>query len=228
MARPWKSFLAYYQNFTTASFEYQVNFGGRIVPSKRAASAIPLQMTKALPKEEVFFRYRDTEAEEVEPYALSKEGQEESRNEIEEVTQERLAAGETLDALENLLRRGERDIPMVIHPLPWDDEEPPPEGRALRKLPPPESAVKAEPEAKTCKTRRRWQEVHRVRHPISSMYRGELRKFALRRRLWRHLDEVVDVETLAIDDGEDEAEDLLSGNNPEELWRDEPLFRTHA
>ena len=39
------------------------------------------------------------------------------------------------------------DIPMVIHPLPWDDEEPPPEGRALRKLPPPESAVKAEPEA---------------------------------------------------------------------------------
>ena len=29
-------------------------------------SAIPLQMTKALPKEEVFFRYRDTEAEEVE------------------------------------------------------------------------------------------------------------------------------------------------------------------
>ena len=100
VARPWKSFLASYQNFTTASFEYQVNFGGRIVPSKRAASAIPLQMTKALPKEEVFFRYRDTEAEEVERYALSKEGQEESRNEIEEVAQERLAAGETLSALE--------------------------------------------------------------------------------------------------------------------------------
>ena len=57
-------------------------------------------MTKALPKEEAFFRYRGTEAEEVEPYALSKERQEESRNEIEEVTQERRAAGETLDALE--------------------------------------------------------------------------------------------------------------------------------
>ena len=57
-------------------------------------------MTKALFKEEVFFRYRDTEAEEVERYALSKEGQEESRNEIEEVTQERRAAGETLNALE--------------------------------------------------------------------------------------------------------------------------------
>ncbi|CAK9027294.1 unnamed protein product, partial [Durusdinium trenchii] len=110
----------------------------------------------ALPKEEAFFRYRGTEAEEVEPYALSKERQEESRNEIEEVTQERRAAGETLDALEGEPAPkphnkrgsgGEMDIPMVIHPSPWDDEEPPPEGRALRKLPPPESAVKAEPEA---------------------------------------------------------------------------------
>ena len=71
VARPWKSFLAYYQNFTTASFEYQVNFGGRIAPSKRAASVIPLQMTKALPKEEVFFRCRGTEAEEVERCAGS-------------------------------------------------------------------------------------------------------------------------------------------------------------
>ena len=41
LARPWKSFLAYYQNFTAASFEYQVNFGGRIVPSKRAARCYP-------------------------------------------------------------------------------------------------------------------------------------------------------------------------------------------
>ena len=153
VARSWKSFLAYYQNFTTASFEYQVNFGGGIVPSKRAASAIPLQMTKALPKEEVFFRYRDTEAEEVERYALSKEGQKESLQEIKEVNQERQAAGETLAVLEGepapqapqqgvpsegLQTRpvlaehagergsgGEMDVPMVIHPLPWDDEEPP-------------------------------------------------------------------------------------------------------
>ena len=166
-------------------------------------------MTKALPKEEVFFRYRDTEAEEVERYAPSKEGQEESRNEIEEVTQERLAAGETLDALE-ICSGGERDIPMVIHPLPWDDEEPPPEGRALRKLPPPESAVKAEPEAK----RARHGEgaggsSSSASHQLNVQRRVE--KVCIEEETMRHLDEVVDVETLAIDDGEDEAEDLLSG-----------------
>ena len=38
---------------------------------QRAASVIPLQMTKALPKEEVFFRCRGTEAEEVERCAGS-------------------------------------------------------------------------------------------------------------------------------------------------------------
>ena len=74
-------------------------------------------MTKALPKEEAFFRYRGTEAEEVEPYALSKERQEESRNEIEEVTQERRAAGETLTA-----RDGEHSSTAPQHEVP---SEPP-------------------------------------------------------------------------------------------------------
>ena len=40
--RPWPKFLAYYQNFNTYSWEYQVNFGGRIVPSKRAVGPMPL------------------------------------------------------------------------------------------------------------------------------------------------------------------------------------------
>ena len=30
--RPWRNFGAYYQNFATHTFEYQINFGGRIVP----------------------------------------------------------------------------------------------------------------------------------------------------------------------------------------------------
>ena len=253
VARPWRSFLAYYQNFTTASFEYQVNFGGRIVPSKRAASAIPLQMTKALPKEEVFFRYRDTEAEEVERYALSKEGREESRNEIEEVTQERLAAGETLNALEGEPAPqapqhevpsggmqtppvpaeqtgargsgGEEDVPMVIPPLPWEEKEPTPEGRALRKLPPPASAVKAEPEAKRAR--------HGEGAGVSSSSKTHqlnverrVEKVCLEEETMYHLDEVVDVEALAIEDGEDEVEDLSPGAIPEELWSDEPPFRT--
>ena len=39
--RPWTGFLSYYQNFETASWEYQTNFGGRIIPTKRAG--IPLR-----------------------------------------------------------------------------------------------------------------------------------------------------------------------------------------
>ena len=61
-----------------------LNFCGRIVPSKRAASAVPLQLGPAPPRDEIIFRYRDEEAEEVERYALSKEGLEESQREIDE------------------------------------------------------------------------------------------------------------------------------------------------
>ena len=82
--RPWKNFGACYQNFATFTYEYQINFGGRIVPSKRAASAVPLQLGPAPPRDEILFRYRDEEAEEVERYALSKEGLEESQREIDE------------------------------------------------------------------------------------------------------------------------------------------------
>ena len=41
-----------------------------------------------------------------------------------------------------------------------------------------------------------------------------------------HLDEVVDVETLAVDDDQEEEEDLKPGAIPDALWSDEPLSRT--
>ena len=67
-------FLSYYQNFETASWEYQTNFGGRIIPTKRAVTGIPLR-TGAMPAlESVFFKYKDEDAEEVKRYAQSKEG----------------------------------------------------------------------------------------------------------------------------------------------------------
>ena len=48
--RPWSKYLAYYSNIGTQSWEYQVNFGGRVVPSKRAAGPLPIQAPmKALP-----------------------------------------------------------------------------------------------------------------------------------------------------------------------------------
>ena len=41
-----------------------------------------------------------------------------------------------------------------------------------------------------------------------------------------HLDEVVDVETLMIDEGQEDIEDLGPGALPEELWSDHPLTNT--
>ena len=87
------------------------------------------------------------------------------------------------------------DVRMVIHPLAWDDEEPPPEGRALRKLPPPKSAVKAEPEAK------------RARHGEGAggssssashqlTVKRRVQEVCIEEETMYHLDEVVDVETL--------------------------------
>ena len=41
-----------------------------------------------------------------------------------------------------------------------------------------------------------------------------------------HLDEVVDVETMAMEEGEEDVEDLKPGSIPEELWSDAPLTKT--
>ena len=242
-------FLSYYQNFETASWEYQTNFGGRIIPTKRAATGIPLR-TGAMPAmESVFFKYKDEDAEEVKRYAKSKEGVAEHEQEIEEVRQERElhSAAEGLPApsapqidepntgLATPPAPGEQsegrgpggDIPVVIPPLPWEEEESvPPEGRVLRKLPPPSSAVRVEPDSK----RLRISEPEREGQPSSTS-----RPTMIERRVERvhvggedlcHLDEMVDVETLMIDEGQEDIEDLGPGALPEELWSDHPLTNT--
>ena len=44
-----KKNLMCYKGFTAYSWEYQQNFGGRIVPSKRMASMVGMPMSQALP-----------------------------------------------------------------------------------------------------------------------------------------------------------------------------------
>ena len=45
-----KEYLGCFQNFTADSWEYQQNFGGRIVPSKRLASMVGAQLSVPLPE----------------------------------------------------------------------------------------------------------------------------------------------------------------------------------
>ena len=45
-----KEYLACFQNFTAYSWEYQQNFGGRIVPSKRLASMVGAQINVPFPE----------------------------------------------------------------------------------------------------------------------------------------------------------------------------------
>ena len=71
--RPWTRFLAYYMGFSSASWEFQTNFGGRIVPTKRAIGAQTLRNGPLPPLETFTYRYRDLEAEEVENYARNYE-----------------------------------------------------------------------------------------------------------------------------------------------------------
>ena len=83
--RPWSKYLGYYSNFVTQSWEYQVNFGGRVVPSKRAAGPLPIQVPMKAVPDAILFKHRDEEAETVQNYAKSKEGMEEHQRELEGV-----------------------------------------------------------------------------------------------------------------------------------------------
>ena len=186
----------------------------------------------------------------MERYAKSKEGLEESQREIEEAREPdggALADGPggpapsapQLDEQREGLQTppalgsqpGERgtggDIPMVFEPLPWEKEasEAPPEGRILKKLPPPETAVKAEPEAKRAR---------RIDGPPSGssssqhqdMVERRVKKVCVGEDTMYHLDEVLDVETMAIEEEVDDLENLEPGAIPEGLWSDHPLTRT--
>ena len=78
--------MTYFRDFTAHSWEFQVNFGGRIVPSKRAVGPIALDMRRgSLPADSTIYKEVDEEANTVEDYAKSRECQEEAQREIQEV-----------------------------------------------------------------------------------------------------------------------------------------------
>ena len=77
----------------------------------------------------------------------------------------------------------------------------PPEGRVLTKLPPPKSAVRGEPEAKCARDGDG--AGGSASHQLTVERRVE--KVCVEETMY-HLDEVVDVETLTIEDGEDEVD----------------------
>ena len=60
--------------FSSASWEFQTNFGGHIVPTKRAIGAQALRNGPMPPLEVITYRYRDIDAEEVENHAKSYQG----------------------------------------------------------------------------------------------------------------------------------------------------------
>ena len=168
--RPWSKFLAYYQDFQTYTWEYQVSFGGRVVPTKRALGPVALKSGNFPPMEMILFRHRDEDAEAVQAYAESKEGQEEAQRELEEaraleqLAQEREEGEPAPRApqVEEEPRRGMPTTPapedqsgerssvptMVVLPMPWEEQGSLSAGRVLKKSAPPLSAVKAEPEFK--------------------------------------------------------------------------------
>ena len=155
--RPWARFLAYYMGFSTASLEFQTNFGGRIVPTKRAVGAQALGHGPMPPLEAITYRYRGLDAEEVENYAKSYQGRAEAMRELQETAEElgrellvdpgtpqRQQLLFTLNRnLDNQERQRPEDKPMekledvIFVELLWE--------RALKKTPPPESAVASEP-----------------------------------------------------------------------------------
>ena len=116
---------------------------------------------------------------------------------------------------------------MVIPPLPWDNEESlPPEGRILRKLPPPASAVRVEPESKRVRIEEPSREGQSSSASRIAMVERRVERVHVAGEDLYHLDEVIDVESLAIEGGPEEIEDLKPGAIPEELWSDHPLTQT--
>ncbi|CAK9043853.1 Copia protein, partial [Durusdinium trenchii] len=202
--------------------------------------------------ESVFFKYKDEEAEEVKRYAQSREGLAEHEQEIEEARQERERA-ELQDAAEGLPapsapqldepntgiatppvlaphpegRGPGGDVPMVIPPLPWDNEDPvPPEGRILRKLPPPPSAAKVEPESKRVRIEEPSREGASSSASRTAMIERRVERVYVDGQDLYHLDEIIDPEALAIEAEPEEAEELEPGAIPEGLWSDHPLTQT--
>ena len=65
----WSRYLPIYKSLNAFSWEYQTNFGGRIIATKRRAEAFPAAQTDN-PREHVTLKFRDEDAEAVMANAL--------------------------------------------------------------------------------------------------------------------------------------------------------------
>ena len=239
VARSWSNFLAYYQGFSSFSWEYQTNFGGRIVPSKRVTPVIPYRGLPAPPPETILYKYEDPEAAEVEAYAKSFEGRLESLQELREAAEEMSRANEATAVLMPLSTPLVVDVPgaevngdMVpvtppllqeavpmtptFSPLPWDAEDDRRmEGQLDKKSRSSGSASAEEPRAKKAR-------LEAVERRIETVQVGDEEFF--------HVDEIFGEEELAasaeVEEDDEEATAFSLEEIPEELWSDEPLTRT--
>ena len=236
--RPWSKFLAYYQNFNTYSWEYQMNFGGRIVPSKRAVGPMPLKDGQMPPMDTILVKFRDEEAEAVEAYALSREGKEESLKEIQEAADELNLALVGLPApsapRHEVAEPGQPVTPPLqsvqvpvdemevqqMSPLPWEVDEQP---RQQKRTPPPANAAPSDPQAKRSRTE----------EPISSSMTARM-EMVLRRietvkidgGEYHHMDTMIGSENVvALEEDWKEPSLLEPGVIPDELWSEDCLSR---
>ena len=58
----WSKYWAIYKSFNAYSWEYQTNFGGRTIATKRRAEALPVGRTN-IPRNHVMLKFRDEDAE---------------------------------------------------------------------------------------------------------------------------------------------------------------------
>ena len=74
----WPKILAIYKSFNAYSWEYQTNFGGVIIATRRRAEALPAAQTN-IPREHVVLKFKDEDAEAV--FAKALEGGSDSEKE---------------------------------------------------------------------------------------------------------------------------------------------------
>ena len=240
--RSWKHYLALYTGFQAHSWEFQTNFGGRIVPTKREALPVGARGRATREQMEFLQGMMDPEAAAVEAYALSLQGRLEDRAEREEARREvelvRGSESSVPTALEAEVLGGvpsAETTSMAVSP----EEVIAPSSAFLRpasprsqppKQPSPESdALQAEPVTK--RSRVETSETGEVAHIVAHirMVERSLQTTGFGNESYNHLDENVSFEEFhACLESEEVFHEETKGESseiPEELWSDEPLTR---
>ena len=232
--RPWSKFLAYYQNFNTYSWEYQVNFGGRIVPSKRAVGPMPLkngqiathghhlgevQRWGSWGSGSLCFvsgrqRFRRLQMSWTSLWLVFLHPQRQDMKFRRRDNQWHHAPLQPVQVPVD-----EMEIQMMA-PLPWEVDEQP---RQPKRTPSPASAAPSDPQAKRS----------RIEQPISSSMTARM-EMVLRRietvkiggKEYHQLDKMVNDESVSpLEDDWKEPSVLEPGVIPDELWGEDPLCR---